>query len=86
MVATVGAAVLTSIVPPSRVTPADPTPRPMSATASGRPAATTEPKATMRMTSAAATPASSPVPFIVDSVWLGSSPPSSASRPASRSG
>ena len=60
MVATIGAAVLTSMVAASRVSPPEPTTRPTRATAIGRPAATTEPNASSRMSSAATTPMSSP--------------------------
>ena len=64
MVATIGAAVLTSMVAASSVMPAEPTARPTRATTIGSPALTTEPKASTRMSSAATMPISSPLPRI----------------------
>ena len=86
MVATIGAAVLTSMVAASsRMAPLL-TPRPVRATATGRPAPTTEPKARTRISRAATMPISSPYPSIGAAALLGTSPPSSTWRPASRVG
>ena len=69
----------TSMTLLNRMTPAPPMPMPMSATATGRPIASTDPKATMRMITAKARPMASE---------LGSSnsakmnPPSSTRRPS----
>ncbi len=84
--ATIGAAVLTSIVAVSRVMPAEPTARPTRATTIGRPALTTEPNASTRMSSAAMMPISSPLPRIGAAAVSGTSPPSSTWIPASRVG
>ena len=86
MVATIGAAVLTSMVAASRVMPADPTARPVSATTIGSPALTTEPNASTRMSSAAMMPISSPLPRIGAAAVSGRSPPSSTWTPAWRVG
>ena len=60
MLATMGAAVLTSIAADSRARPPEPMPRPTSATETGSPAPMTEPKASSRISRAAITPISSP--------------------------
>ena len=84
--ATIGAEGLTSITPASRVMPAEPTPRPTRATATGSPEPTTEPKASTRISSAATMPISSPLPRIGAAAVSGRSPPSSTWMPASRVG
>ena len=66
--------------------PAEPTPRPVNAMASGSPAAVTEPNASTSSRMATTTPASSPVPPIACCALAGSSPPSSAWRPCSCAG
>ena len=60
IVATIGADVLTSMVAASSRMPLLEMPRPVSATAIGSPAPTTEPNARTRMSRAAPTPISSP--------------------------
>ena len=86
MVATIGAAVLTSIVAARSRIALLLTPRPVRATAIGSPAPTTEPKASTRMKRAATMPISSPYPSIGAAALPGTSPPSSTWRPASRVG
>ena len=60
MLATIGAAVLTSMVAARRVSPPEPTTSPTRATPIGSPAPTTEPNASSRMSSAATMPMISP--------------------------
>ena len=68
--------VVTSVSAASRVTPPEPIPRPTSATPIGSPAATNEPKARNRISSARPMPTSSAVPpgvLMFSGIW----PPSS---------
>ncbi len=74
IVAIVGAMVEISVSPASRVTIAVPTPRPIIATSSGSPAATSEPRPTSRMIRAATMPTASATPLGAET-FSGISPP-----------
>ncbi len=81
IVAAVGVVVLTSVNAAINVTPASPMPSPNAATSKGSPAATIEPNAMSRITSAAVTPTASAIPLGTE-MSSGTSPPSSTWRPA----
>ena len=80
MDAMVGAMLLTSVTAASTVISDEPIPSPTRATASGSPAAMTDPNANSRITRATATPTNSAVP-LGGAKFSGTSPPSSTWTP-----
>ena len=71
---------MTSVTAASRVTSDEPTPRPTRGTAIGSPAATTEPNAKTRISSAMSTPTSSATP-LGGAKFSGTWPPSATCSP-----